>query len=359
MRVAFRVDASVVIGAGHVMRCLTLADELVRCGASVHFVTRAHAGHLAELIVARGFPCILLAPPVVGAVTSSTLAHAAWLGVSQAQDAEETAAAVAEAGVESFDWWVVDHYALDQDWALASRRLVRRMLVIDDLADRDHVCDLLLDQNLQAPGRYRKRLPHGGRTLLGPSFALLRNEFVEARRVVRDRDGSVRRILITFGGSDIDDLTGRALEAAGWLDETIAIDVVMGVNYSGRGRIEAMCARRNNLRCYSNVSNMAALMNDADLALGAGGVTTWERACLGLPSMVVTIAENQRPIVRSAAQRGLLRWIGDASQVTADVIADHLRWALDNPAALLSQSRCGRELVDGAGAGRVVEEMMS
>ncbi len=152
MRVVFRADASLNIGSGHVMRCLTLANALRESGASCFFVCREHPGNLLELIREQGFEAIGLPLPKTfeslhGKHSSSRLTYAGWLGDSWQRDAEQTLAAL---NGELADWLVVDHYALDSAWEESLRPACRRLLVIDDLADRDHRCDLLLDQNLVA-----------------------------------------------------------------------------------------------------------------------------------------------------------------------------------------------------------------
>jgi len=362
MRVAFRADASVQIGSGHVMRCLSLADALRARGAEAYFVGRALPGHLGALIRERGYDLALLPAPAPPAPSveeegDEAPAHAQWLGVPWPQDAAQTAQALQAAG--DFDWLVVDHYAVDARWENSLRRTGRSTLVIDDLADRPHDCDLLLDVNLQEPeGRYAGLVPAWCRQLLGPAYALLRPQFAAARPAPARRDGRVARLLIFFGGSDHDNLTGRALTALGRLGrDDLAVDVVLGASNPRRSELEALCASLKSVTCHFNVADMAALMAAADLAIGAAGVTTWERACLGLPALVVTIAANQRPTAACAARRGILTWLGDASEVTAATLAEAVRVALAAPATLLAQSRRGMDVVDGGGTARVAAAM--
>ena len=360
MRIAFRADASVQIGSGHIMRCLSLADALRAGGAETHFVGRTLPGHLGALLHDRGYAATLLpAPPRALAAAELTAAppHAAWLGVSWQTDAAQTAQALQATG--AVDWLVVDHYALEAQWQGALRQLARRILVIDDLADRRHDCDLLLDVNLQEPaGRYTGLVPPSCRQLLGPSYALLRPQFAAARPQPGRRDGRVRRLLIFFGGSDHDNLTGRTLAALLPLAHAeLTVDVVLGASNPRRAELEALCARLPRVTCHCNVADMAALMAAADLAIGAAGVTTWERACLGLPALVVTIAANQRPTAATAARHGLITWLGEAAEVSQESIAQALGAALAAPQTLMAQARRGLEPVDGGGAARVVAAM--
>lgn len=365
MRVAFRADASVQIGSGHVMRCLSLADELRARGAETYFVGRALPGNLGALIRERGHHAALLPPPAPLAPPAASVeeegdaapAHAEWLAVPWSQDAAETARALQAAG--DFDWLVVDHYAVDARWENSLRRTGRSTLVIDDLADRPHDCDLLLDVNLQEPeGRYAGLVPAWCQQLLGPQYALLRPQFVAARPGPARRDGRVARLLVFFGGSDHDNLTGLALTTLAELGrDDLAVDVVLGASNPRRRELEALCSALAGVTCHFSVADMAALMAAADLAIGAAGVTTWERACLGLPALVVTIAANQRPTAACAARRGILTWLGDAREVTATTLAAALRAALAAPATLMAQSRRGMDLVDGGGAARVAAAM--
>jgi len=336
MKVAFRADASVPIGAGHVMRCLTLADALRASGAQTHFLCRRLPGHLGELILARG--------------------HALdWLADSGV-DADNSAAALAQGA--PWDWLVVDHYALAATWETAQRGLANKILAIDDQADRRHDCDLLLDQNLQTGNRYDGLLPATCRTLIGPRYALLRPEFQRARQVLKPCADAATHLLVCFGGSDPLDLTGLTLDALDGLGRSgLNVAVVVGQGYPYRDRLQARCASRPGTQFHCQADNMAELMARADLAVGASGVVTWERACLGLPALVVSFAENQRPIAAAAQAAGLLLWVGDAAEMSAARLGEAIAALLDAPARRQAMRLACLELVDGAGCGRVMEAM--
>jgi len=336
MKVAFRADASVPIGAGHVMRCLTLADALRASGAQTHFLCRRLPGHLGELILARG--------------------HALdWLADSGV-DADNSAAALAQGA--PWDWLVVDHYALAATWETAQRGLVNKILAIDDQADRPHDCDLLLDQNLQTENRYDGLLPTACRALIGPSYALLRPEFQRLRQVAKPDAAGATELLICFGGSDPLDLTGLTLDALDGLGRTgLRVTVVVGQGYPHHERLRVRCAGRPGTQFHCQADNMAELMARADLAVGASGVVTWERACLGLPALVVSFAENQRPIARAAEAAGMLVWLGDATEINAARLGEAIAALLDAPAQRQAMRQACLERVDGAGCGRVMEAM--
>lgn len=294
MKVAFRTDASIQIGTGHVMRCLTLADALVAKGAKCTFICREHAGNLIEHIRSKGHAVHSL-PMGTGADTDLT--HSAWLGAAQAQDAEACASTLATLQP---DWLVVDHYALDARWESAVAELCGQVMVIDDLADRPHCCKLLLDQTFGRYAKdYRPLVPDDCTLLCGPSYALLRPEFAALRpyslqRRVRPH---LKHLLITMGGVDKDNVTAQVLNAlrACSLPADCEITVVMGTTAPWLADVQQQALSMpwpTTVRV--GVSNMAQLMADSDLAIGAAGATSWERCCLGLPTVMMVLADNQR-----------------------------------------------------------------
>lgn len=350
MRIAIRVDASDRMGTGHLMRCLTLADALHRNGAAVRFVSRSMPQHLAARIAAQGHQLRLFEGQPDG--HTDELAHAAWLGGSQQQDAQASLAALADA---RWDAVVVDHYALDWRWQGALAALGARMAVIDDLADRRHACDVLLDQNYAGHGqRYAGLLPAGARLLAGPAYALLRPEFAHARGAAAGRSGALERVFLFFGGVDQPNLTATALRAVQLLGGApLAVDVVVGKDNPHQAEVAALCAAMPDCRLHLQVDNIAALMAASDLAIGAGGATTWERCCVGLASVVVTIAANQEPSVQALARGGYVVDGGSSACVTPATLAALLAGLLADPAAVRALGRRSAALVDGEGCARV------
>lgn len=345
MRIAIRTDASLQIGTGHLARCQSLADALARRGAQVIFVCRHLTAGAAERLQAAGHTVAC----IDGAGQPDELAHAAWLGGAQAEDAMRTRAALAD---RAPDWLIVDHYALDARWERALRAVAARIMVIDDLADRAHDCDLLLDQNLYPDMalRYAQRVPAAARLLLGPRYALLRPEFAAVHG--RRRDGVVRRVLVFFGGVDAANQTGRVialLQRA--LPAQAEVDVVIGAAHPHRAGIEADCAR-SGYCCHVQTNRMADMMAAADLSIGAGGTAVWERCCTGLPALVWPVADNQRAQVATAADAGLLHAplrVGDDDESLVRQIAA----LCDSPGLLRTLSAAGAAAVDGAGVARV------
>lgn len=354
MKVAIRVDASEKIGTGHFMRCLTLANTLRKRGAQTCFVSRHMPEHFRGMLAQQGHGFMPLAP-APGQQATGDLAHAAWLETSQEVDAQASRAALAS---QAWDWLVVDHYALDRRWESALRQTARKILVIDDLADRQHDCDMLLDQNFyrDMPGRYAGKVPAHGLLLLGPRFALLRDEFRELHETARPRQGPVKRLLVFFGGVDAENHTGmalRALAAVGRGD--IQVDVVLGAQHPCRQEIERTCAEYGYF-CHVQTPRMAELMAAADLAIGAGGTATWERCCLGLPTIAISAAANQRSQLADAATAGLV-YSPQTSHDIQTVLARHLNALLENEALRQLISSTGIQTVDGTGVLRVAARM--
>lgn len=358
MDIVFRTDAALHIGTGHVMRCLTLADQLRRDGASCRFVCRAHPGHLLGLIAERGHAGIALPyDPAAADAGTPPPAHAAWLGATWSEDARATAAAL---GDTRADWLVVDHYALDARWEAALRPRCRALMVIDDLADRPHDCDLLLDQNLGCSAAdYAGRVPGVCRVLAGPQYALLRPEFTawRERPPTRRRPARPGHLLVNMGGVDQDNVTGEALAALRdcSLPEDCRITVVMGRNAPAIDAVRAQAAQLPwAADVLVNVPDMASLMAECDLAIGAAGSTSWERCCLGLPSLLVVLADNQQPIADALQAAG-------AAQATArEALASELRAFLQRSdlASVLDHMReNAAAITDGRGAARVARHL--
>jgi len=349
-RVAFRVDASSVIGTGHLMRCLTLADGLQQRGVKTCFLSRHMPNHLRDMLVAKGHELRLLNSSRV--LETDDLAHAKWLETTQEADAEDSIHALSN---QPTNWLIVDHYALDVRWESALRGFVERIMVIDDIADRKHDCDVLLDQNFYADmqTRYADKVPEHCQLLLGPRYALLRDEFRKLREQVKPRTGSVNRILVFFGGVDADNYTGRAINAlAEMRAEGLHVDVVIGAQHPCRAEIETNCASKGFV-CHVQTSRMAELMAAADLAIGAGGSASWERCCLGLPALSICVADNQQQQIADAAQEGLLYAPAPGKDLAA-VIKTHATALIENPYLRWLISSKAMQTVDGRGVSRII-----
>jgi UDP-2,4-diacetamido-2,4,6-trideoxy-beta-L-altropyranose hydrolase len=302
MMIVFRVDASLQIGTGHVMRCLTLADALRKLGMQCSFLCRPHQGHLLDLIAQRGHNALALPHLESCSELSFTdTSHAHWLGVNWAIDAQDTLNALNEHfDNQMIDWLVVDHYSLDARWEQALRPISRRIMVIDDLADRPHDCDLLLDQNLGRKVHAYDGLLKGATVkLIGPSYALLRPEYAAMRQqslTRRRKNPQLHRLLITMGGVDKDNATEQVLATLQTcsLPENFKITVVMGLNAPWLSQVQAKAAKMPwPVEVLVGVNNLSQIMAESDLAIAAAGGTVWELCSLGVPSFLLVLSKNQ------------------------------------------------------------------
>lgn len=342
--IVFRADASTAIGSGHVVRCATLASELVARGANVRFLCRELPGHYCDWLEQRGFGVMRLR----------------GTAIDIDDDIEQCRAALANMGV--VDWLAVDHYGLDVRWETALRPLAGHLFVIDDKAERPHDCDLLLDQNFTAGPveRYAGLLPPGAECLLGPRYALLRPEFAAARATRPARDGSVRRVLVCFGGSDPQGHTVATLHALrSYASRLERIDVAAGPANPHRTAIAAACDGLPNAVLHCPANNMAELLAGTDLAIGAGGTMSWERACLGVPTLAFGIAGNQRAILEALLEAGCLAGAAEMEMPGSKLIEGWLTVLVDNPVLLRGLATRSAALVDGHGTQRIAGKLLS
>ncbi|WP_075792944.1 UDP-2,4-diacetamido-2,4,6-trideoxy-beta-L-altropyranose hydrolase [Massilia putida] len=358
MKFLFRVDASVSIGSGHIMRCLTLATALRARGVSCHFVSRKHDGHLIELVRQRGFEVTALVAGHAAPPDDDGPVHASWLGCTWESDAERTRAL---AVTMKPDWIVLDHYALDERWERFVSVAGTRLLVIDDLADRTHACDLLVDQNLgRAAAHYSALVPDGCSVLAGPAYALLRPEFARLRPVslARRNGATLRHILVNMGGVDQPNATGAVLAAlcASDLPPDCRISVVMGMQAPWIAEVQAFATRMSwATEVLVNISDMAERMADSDMAIGAAGSTSWERCCLGLPTLMVILAANQESSAAALDDVGaalLLGHVGDIPRRLPAALTDVMQ-----PDRLRQISDAASALVDGHGVERLLHAL--
>lgn len=345
MKIAIRVDSATMMGSGHVMRCLTLAERLRKSGANILFICRKLPGDISELISKRKFSVRILpfaSYPLAGSVED-------FIGALQREkelDCRYTREVLKKHGF--FDWVIVDHYALDKEWEQGIRDCTDKIWVIDDLANRLHDCDVLLDQNYQYnhSNRYSGLVPQGCRMLVGLKYLLLREEFFKIPPSKCLRDGSVKRIQIFFGGSDPTGETEKAIEAIELLNRPdIYVDVIVGRANPKREAIKKYCSKMANVMYYCQVDNMAELMAEADLAIGAGGSTTWERCFVGLPALIIMVADNQRTEPEAMAAMGAFENLGWHNDIDAKGLADSIKQIIERPDVLKNMSTQAIKLV--------------
>jgi UDP-2,4-diacetamido-2,4,6-trideoxy-beta-L-altropyranose hydrolase len=304
-----------------------LAQALRERGAEVAFVSQAGPGDCISVIEANGFA---VSPPLAELPAGSDVA-------------------------------IVDHYDLDQAWESAAAKGGAAVVAIDDLANRRHNCKVLLDQNITAtqPGRYDGLVPEDCTLLLGPQYALLRPEFTRAPR--RERTGEVRRIAISFGGFDDANATAMAIRAI--LHSrlgNVTVDVVLDDAAPHAREVRALCSEKASLHYRGAVANMAALLADADMAIGACGISQWERAYLGVPTLLVTVADNQLPAAQRCAEAGVASHAGQIENLTDAKLARSIEALVSDRSRLQQYSRASLQLMgDGNGAAVVADSVLS
>ena len=339
--VAFRVDASRDIGAGHAMRCLALAQALDSAGIESTFLAARLPEELEHTFHTQGRRLVRIPDWPAGAGAPDAVA-----------DAEATLAALS--GIPPVVCLVVDHYGLDAVWEKHVRAQATRILAIDDLADRRHDADWLLDQNLQTRAdRYAGLVPRGCRELLGPRFALLRPEFAKLRA---SSAGISRRarVLLAAGAGDAGNATGRVLAAWRLVGAPRPpLDVVIGAMHPHAGEIREQCAAMADVRLHVQTDRMAELLAESRLLIGAAGTISWERCCLGVPALMFSTADNQRFNLQTLAARRTGLSLGPASALDAALLAQLITRVLARPALLERWSRRAGVLVDGLGARRL------
>ena len=359
MLVVFRADASIQIGTGHVMRCLTLADELTRQGHECWFICREHPGHLGDLIASNGHYLSLLpastdTPPQQNRSAADN--YPSWLGVPWEEDADQTLVAISPLNP---DWLVVDHYALDAQWEHTLSGAVDKIMVIDDLANRPHECVLLLDQNLgRVASDYDGLLPAECLRLIGPRHALLRPDFaaLRAQSLSRRKTPELKRILISLGGVDRTNVTGQVLKALAHssLPASTELDIIMGASAP---YLKAVRQQADHLPFKANVSvnvfDIAERMCEADLAIGAAGSTSWERCCLGVPTILLAIADNQNMVNQALIAQGAAVELKIKSLKSSGgrVISDALKKIFGNWAEMIEMAST---VTDGRGCMKVI-----
>jgi len=366
MRVAFRVDASLLIGSGHAMRCLTLADALKAQGVECQFICREHPGNLIEHIKNKGYNVATLPANERGLLALDKgqaepmcAVYADWLGVPQLQDAAECAVILSEFRP---DWLIVDHYALDASWEKLLQPHYRQLMVIDDLANRPHHCTLLLDQTFgRSAADYEPWVSAGCTVLCGSQYALLRPEFAALRpySLKRRENPQLEHLLISMGGVDKDNATGLVLQALKHcvLPPHCRLTVVMGASAPWLTEVRQQAEQlpwATEVRI--NISDMAQLMAESDLAIGAAGSTSWERCCLGLPTVMVVLADNQKQVAQGLEQVGAVYALQGSQQIT-DRLPCLLPSLVSSSAHRVAMSQAARRIADGNGVASVIQQL--
>ena len=358
----FRCDSSFDIGTGHVMRCLTLANSLKNLGARCRFICREFEGNLIGYIKRMGYEVRVL--PAISDSVKPTCDEGlpyyySWLGCVWEDDAAQTINSIAE---EMPDWLVVDHYAIDKSWEASVTPFCVNIFVIDDLADRAHQCEILLDQSpSRKKSEYKRLVPSDTRLLVGGDYALFRPEFDQARSASlrRRTTNSLERILISLGGVDKNNMSSAVLSALGRLGDaaSLQVSVVLGPSAPHLDEVERLSKTLPfETSILSDVRNMSAVMTDHDLAIGAAGTTSLEFCVLGLPSILLILAENQISNAQALAHAGAVDICPSDLPLDSNLQASLEKFQCEE--TLRKYSRSASSAIRGGGVQLVVKEMM-
>jgi len=354
MKVVFRVDTSAVIGAGHFMRCVTLASALKENGVQVRFICRCLPEHFQDLLSKLKFEFRLFDQAFRNRGSDENPSSQSTRAF-QEEDSRETINVI---GDVNFDWLIVDHYGLDRIWESIVMSRVKHLMVLDDLADREHQCEILLDPTYgETNARYAHLVPADCRCLCGSEFALLRPQFSLNRQSI-DRvlpAGEEARMHVFFGSSDTANHTARFSRMLLVHFPALALSAVVGRGFEPVGQLEQLSAEFGTRFCWkADLPDMAGSMKECDMALGAPGGTTWERACIGLPAAYMAVAKNQIPILERLESSGLCVYLGEANGLDEATFVAKMQSFLSDAPALQDMRSVGMRAVDGRGIDRVV-----
>ena len=354
--VVFRVDAASFLGTGHVMRCLALAELLNKRGINTKFICCRWPGNLIALLGARRQN--VSAFDAIGGVSEILPFDPDCYRAHECEDAAQTSKLI---GFDKPDWLIVDHYGLGQRWERQMSSHAARIAVVDDLMDRRHLCDLLIDQNLRGfkTRAYASLVPSKTRVLLGPRYSLLDPNYATIRsRMTGSSKKHVEKIVIFFGGVDPFAHTAMALDVLQDPEFSgIEAAVVIGSQNKHAQAIADAARQRRKTSVFTGLPHLAELLSTADLAIGAGGVSMWERMCLGVPSIVFSIAHNQRESCEQAAVIGSVKYISGCDSRARNELKKALRQCVSDSEMLTRMADRCSSLVDGLGVDRVAEHL--
>lgn len=303
MNVTFRCDSSINIGIGHVMRCITLANALRIQGVRCSFICRIHEGSIISLIKKHGFIVYELTSNSTSHRPYSTSGHLSWLGISQKQDAKECIFILNQIKP---DWLIIDHYALDATWEKTLRPYCKKIMVLDDLADRVHDCDLLLDQSIgRQKSDYRHYLPLKTKLLLAPKYLLIRTPFLDAALKSKESRprSTIQNIFISMGGMDNHNYISQILLALVDLHKELSINVNIIIS-SLAPHINEIYSLQKKLPFHINIHDdcdavdMANFMLKADIAISASGFTSYELVCMHVPTLLIPLSDIQYKVAK-------------------------------------------------------------
>ena len=380
MNILFRVDSSFIIGTGHIMRCCNLALQLKNSGHNIIFISQSFPGNIIPKLLPH-FP-VLAIPHSFD--HNPTLNTNTWLGDTIDNDIDKCYHALINSSDKTFnktfDLLIIDHYAIDSSWELAIKQKlnIKAILVIDDLHNRSHICDYLLDHSYRTSNPYLTLTPSHTKFLLGPSFCLLNPIFSQIKQLKDNinktydeinneinnkiNDKKIIKINISFGGGDLHDLTYTIVETIInceqiYIKNDIQYDIVIGNLYINKNKLQTIINNHPNFHLYSDISydQLGNLLLNTDLSIGAGGTSVYERCCLGIPSIIITVADNQICNATNLYDYGVITYLGHHDKWNKnDLISTINNYLNPNNNLLYQQSILCNLLVDGNGCHNVI-----
>ncbi|SFC24441.1 UDP-2,4-diacetamido-2,4,6-trideoxy-beta-L-altropyranose hydrolase [Pseudoalteromonas denitrificans] len=357
MKVLFRVDASKNIGTGHVMRCLTLANVLRNHGCKIEFACIQRQGDLILFIQQQGYRVAII-PYKQNGLDNNLTPESIYQNDIQKKDSH---CFINKLSVSNKDIVVVDHYGLDHHWASEIKKTACRILVIDDLANRQHICDFLLDQNLHEnpSSRYKNKVDLNCNLFLGPKYALLRPEFYSERPLLKQVNKRIPHFLVYLGFVDPKDTTSKIIAAIESLEFEVKVDFVLSELHPNFRELKSKALELENIDIHLQPADILSILKRVDFVIGAGGSATWERCCLGIPSILFALTENQKVLAEELSKLNTVLYLKEKDVVSVDKIKQAIIAMVKSEAKRLSFSERSQALVDGVGAERVAAIMMN
>ena len=342
-KIFFRVDSGTKIGYGHLIRCLSLAENLKKY-YKVIFISSNLQGNIINELKIKKFPVYKL---------KSYSNH-----IDEKNDAKKTILLIKKYGGQK-NLMIVDNYGLSKKWENMIKPHVEKLVVIDDLVKRSHNCDLLVDQNVHTKmnGNYDKLVPNDCIQLLGPKYAMVRDQFVNLRKISKIRTFPIKRILVSFGGSDIENQTLPLLKIIKKSNLDIHMDVIVGKSNLNKSRIKKICSTNKKFNYFEQTNKIPKLMLSADISIGSGGSTNWERCCLGLPAIISIVSKDQIDVTKALLEKKCIINLGDIKRLKNN---DYLNAIISlNKKVLNKMSQQSFRLIDGKGKERISRRILT
>ena len=343
-----RVDAGKEIGDGHFMRCLTLVKSFKKEIHKIYFISNQLSNHQTKILKKYNFKFFK--------INGYTKIHNKKIKKKLIDEDIRNSIKIIRNYKNHQNWLLIDHYGIDHTWEKSFRRDVDKIIVIDDLADRKHDCDILIDQNyfIGNKNRYKSLVPSFCNQLIGSKYSIIRTEFSKSRNKLKQKN-KMERIMVSFGGSDPNNETKKVLLALNSLKMNLNVDVIVGKNNPNKKEIKKICLKNSNFHYYEQIKDMAKFMKKADFSIGGGGSMIWERCYMGLPSIVTILDDNQREITKEMDRLGCLVSIGDYKKVSIkDYQSEIIKMNIEK---IKRMSKQCMTIVDGNGIKRICSEI--